>query len=252
MATMAHESAQVPDDVTICITSCGRIDLLEQTLASFQRYNKGGRYLLSEDSTDSDVIETITNRYPEMKVLSGNERLGLMGSIDRLYSVVETSYIFHLEDDWAFEGPVQWDAAKEILSARKDVANVSVRMFGEIKEKFRDASDPDMALDQEFRVMRSNAHPEFFGWSTNPGLIHRDLYRQYAPFRRLMHDQMSELIKREGRVVTFLLPGVARHIGHGRNVTDPTMPARPKSRLGKWIRGIKKKLYYTGLRKEPF
>jgi hypothetical protein len=52
--------------------------------------------------------------------------------------------------------------------------------------------------------------------------------------------------------MAFLLPGVARHIGQERNVTDPTMPARPKSRLGKWLRGIKKKLYYLGLRKEPF
>lgn len=252
MVIPANASLQIPDDVTICITSCGRIDLLEQTLASFQKFNKGGRYLLSEDSTDVGVIEKISERYPEMMVLSGKDRLGLMGSIDRLYSVVDTPYIFHLEDDWVFDGPVHWDAAKEFLTARKDVANVCLRAFDELKEKFRNASDPDQALSQNFRVMRQNAHPEFFGWSSNPGLIHRDLYLAYAPFGRMMHDQMSGLIKREGRVVAYLLPGVARHIGHGRNVTDPMMPARPKSRLAKWIRGIKKKLYYMGLRKEPF
>jgi hypothetical protein len=40
--------------------------------------------------------------------------------------------------------------------------------------------------------------------------------------------------------------------GKGRNVTDRTMPARPKSRPAKFLRGIEKKLHYAGLRKEPF
>jgi hypothetical protein len=100
--------------------------------------------------------------------------------------------------------------------------------------------------------MDATAHPEFCGWSTNPGLIRRELFRQYAPFSRLLHDQMSALIKKEAGTMAFLLPGVARHIGQARNVTDPTMPARPKSRPGKWLRGIKKRLYYMGLRKQPF
>lgn len=68
----------------------------------------------------------------------------------------------------------------------------------------------------------------------------------------MLHDQMSGLIKKDGRTVAYLLPGVARHIGQKRTVTDPAMPPRPKSRPAKWLRAIKKKLYYAGLRKEPF
>jgi hypothetical protein len=30
------------------------------------------------------------------------------------------------------------------------------------------------------------------------------------------------------------------------------MPARPTSRPAKWLRAIKKKLYYAGWRQEPF
>jgi hypothetical protein len=59
-------------------------------------------------------------------------------------------------------------------------------------------------------------------------------------------------MKQAGLTQAVLLPGVARHIGYGRNVVDPTMPARPKSRPAKWLRAVKKKLYYAGLRKEPF
>ena len=242
----------IPTSVTICITSCGRFDLLTRTLDSFRRFNPGGRTLLSEDSGDAAVIQAIAERYPDIRILSGPERLGLMGSVDRLYAEVETPYIFHLEDDWEFDGPVAWDAAIKALEECGDIANVCVRDFSEIRSKFRSRSRSRSIAGQEFRVMDASAHPEFFGWSTNPGLIRTDLYQRYAPFGRLLHDQMSALIKKECGTMAFLLPGVARHIGQERNVTDPTMPARPKSRPGKWLRGIRKKLYYLGLRKEPF
>lgn len=251
-ATPPAQHSVIPDTVTVCITSCGRLDLLAETLQSFRAYNSGGRYLLSEDSTDPDVIAEVTRRYPEIKVLSGSERLGLMGSIDRLYSAVETPYIFHLEDDWTFDGPVDWAAAIALLESNPNVANVSLRAFDEIKPKFQARSDRADYAGRVFQIMRTNAHPEFFGWSSNPGLIATSLYHTYKPFKRMLHDQMSGAIKKDGRVVAYLLPGVARHIGRGRNVVDPMMPARPKSRPLKWLRAFKKQLYYAGLRKEPF
>lgn len=249
---MTSTPQQVPDLVTICVTSCGRLDLLEATLASFRRHNLGGSYILSEDLSDANVIAEAKKLYPEMIVLSGDDRLGLMGSIDRLYAAATTQYIFHLEDDWQFDGPVDWTAALALLDARDDVANVSVRAFDEIKDKYRARSTGAATGNAEFRVMHQNAHPEFFGWSTNPGLIKRSLYNDYAPFKRMLHDQMSARIKQDGRTVAFLLPGVARHIGQDRTVTDPAMPPRPKSRPEKWLRAVKKKLYYAGLRKSPF
>jgi hypothetical protein len=175
-----------------------------------------------------------------------------MRSIDRAYSEVRTPYIFHLEDDWLFEGPVDWDGAIELLAQRQDVANVSLRAFDEIKPKYRVRSFPAQYGDRRFQIMKPKAHAEFFGWSPNPGLICTSLYRQYAPFARMNPDQMSALIKREGRVMAYLLPGVARHIGQGRNAPDPTVPPRPKSRLGKMLRALKKRLYYAGLRKQPY
>lgn len=252
MPSSASDISRIPDSVTICVTSCGRIDLLDETLASFRTYNSGGTFLISEDSTDAQVIEEIKLRYPGMTVLSGATRLGLMGSIDRLYSAAETPYIFHLEDDWKFDGAVNWQAAIDLLDQNEKIANISVRAFDEIKPKYRSKSTLLKSSDQPFQVMHTNAHPEFFGWSSNPGLIRKSLYDHYKPFSRMLHDQMSGLIKSDGRVLAYMLPGVARHIGVGRNVVDPMMPARPKSRPKKWIRAIKKKLYYAGLRKEPF
>jgi hypothetical protein len=248
----APNASTIPDDVTICITSCARLDLLERTLTSFKHFNTGGAFVLSEDSADEAVIAEIRVKFSDIKVLHDESRVGLMKSIDRLYSTIQTKYIFHLEDDWISDGPVDWEAAKAMLSSGRNIANVCVRRFDEIKEKYRVRSDSQMLDGREFRVMHKDAHPEWFAWSPNPGLIETALYHRYAPFSRVLADQMSAVMKADGLVQAWLLPGVARHIGHGRNVTDPTTPPRPRSKILKWVRSIKKRLYYAGLRRTPY
>ena len=104
MVTAHQDRRPIPDTVTICVTSCGRLDLLARTMTSFRTYNSGGCTLISEDSTNPEIIAEATRTYPEATVLSGDTRLELTGSIDRLYARVETPYLFHLEDDWSFDG----------------------------------------------------------------------------------------------------------------------------------------------------
>ncbi len=43
------EPRAIPPEVTICITSCGRLNLLAETLATFRAHNTGGVYHLSDD-----------------------------------------------------------------------------------------------------------------------------------------------------------------------------------------------------------
>ena len=242
----------IPDSVTVTITSCGRLDLLEKTLAAWRAYHSGGRYLVSEDSGDETVIAKVREMMPEATVLTGAGRTGLMASLDRLYSAVETPYIFNLEDDWVIDAPVDWQTAIKALE-RPGVSQVCVRAFDEIRAKWRRKSEPFEVDGHQMAHMDADAHVEFFGWSPNPGLFKTELYQRFKPFNRVLPDQMSALIKKEAHVtMAFLLPGVARHIGGGRNVTDPTMPARPKNRLAKWSRRIKKQMYYWGLRKTPY
>lgn len=246
------KTKSIPKEVTVAITSCGRLDLLQETLSSFRQFNTGGQFLLSEDSGDSDIIQNARQLFPDIPILTGTGRTGLMASIDRLYENIETPFIFHLEDDWQFDGPIEWESAMELLRERPEISNVCVRKLSDIKEKWAVRSDPIEVDGSHYRVMHKNAHPEFFGWSSNPGLIHKDLYLRYQPFSQYMHDQLSGLIKRSGQVMAYQVPGVAVHIGNGRNMVDPTMPPRPKSKFLKFVRKIKKDLYYWGLRKSPF
>lgn len=248
---MADDSRPIPDTVTVTITSCGRLDLLDRTLQTFRRYNTGGRYIVSEDSADPEIIARVSEMLPQAKIVYETARTGLMASLDRLYSAVETPYVFHLEDDWASDGPVDWDLAMQGLE-RPQVAQVCLRAFDEIRPKWRKHSTPFEIAGHTFAHMHADAHPEFFGWSPNPGLFRIELYHRFKPFVGVTPDQLSAKVKRGGETMAFLLPGTLRHIGSGRNVHDPTEPPRPKSKWGKFVRGFKKNLYYIGLRQTPY
>lgn len=243
--------ASVPASVTVAVTSCGRLNLLLRTLGSFRRHNREARLVISEDSADPAVAAAVRSAVPDAEVLWEPVRRGLMGSIDRLYARIETDFIFHLEDDWDFSGPVDWTSALSLLSRREDISQVCVRAASEIKPKWMAQSSSLHWAERRYSLMSPTAHPEFFGWSSNPGLIRRELYRRYAPFGRYRHDELSGIVKAGGQTMAFQLPGVARHIGQGRTVTDPTGPARPRSRILKLVGKVKQDLYYAGLRRSP-
>lgn len=251
---MSNERAgdAIPETVTICITSCGRLDLLERTLSSFQALHSQGRYIISDDSADPAILAKLRAAYPDVDILFGTERLGLMRSIDRLYSAVKTPFLFHMDDDWLFDRRVDWASAIALLETRDDIANVAMRYFSEVKKKYHRRSEPLTYAGASYRLMHRNAHPEVFGWSHSPGLMRTKLYWDYAPFGRMRHDQLSGLIKSEGRREAYLIPGVAHHIGLTRTVADPTLPSRPTRKIAKWFRWMKKRLYYAGLRTEPY
>ena len=94
------------DGVTVCLTSCGRKDLLIKTIDSFYKFNTYdiSNFLIYEDrneNTDS-IISEINERYPNIKIFTNDNRLGQRAAIDFLYSLVSTEYIYHCEDDWEF------------------------------------------------------------------------------------------------------------------------------------------------------
>lgn len=96
------------NSVTVVITSCNRLDLLERTLQSFIKYNTYpiDRYLLIDDSANLQTfqnIEKLNQKFGNILELYFNyEKLGQVKSIDKIYSLVDTDYIFHCEDDWEF------------------------------------------------------------------------------------------------------------------------------------------------------
>ena len=225
--------APIPDDVTVCVTSCARPDLLAQTLASFRKFHTVPKMIVCEDSGDERMRGWLNEHCPEAKILFGSVKTGMMASIDRLYAAVETPFIFHLEDDWRFDGPVDFALAKRVLDADPKVSIVCVRSFTELKARHRARAAALPAGGAGLRVMPADAHPQWYGYTSNPGTLRRAFWERYQPVARTRHDDLSEIAKRDGFRVAYVTPGVAHHIGAGRHVADPFQPRTGK--LG-WLK----------------
>lgn len=93
------------DEITLFITSCGRIELLKRTLESFVKYNTYPikTVILCEDSGIKGIVDFALKILPYPTKICYNEtRIGQIKTINKYITMVNTPYVFHLEDDYEF------------------------------------------------------------------------------------------------------------------------------------------------------
>ena len=57
----------------------------------------------------------LMKKYPNLTWLLTGEHVGQLAAIDMAYSLVETEYIFHSEDDWLYIKPGYIEESLEIF-----------------------------------------------------------------------------------------------------------------------------------------
>jgi hypothetical protein len=124
-------------NITMVVTSCDRHDLLKRTLDSFICMQAGGlkpdACIIIEDGPTPlpdwlrENIRYYSSNLGKVQWLQNEARMGQIYSIDRAYSLVETDYIFHCEDDWDFVQAGFMQNSKEILDKHPSIIQVSLR-----------------------------------------------------------------------------------------------------------------------------
>ena len=245
---MTNEKAQAspaPSTVTFVMTSCGRFDLLRQTLRSFFEHVDYPieHYIFTEDSGDEAINEVIKEFGIEDKttVIINNPQLGLLKSIDKAYALIKTPYIFHCEDDWEFSKATKIASTIGLLENDPHALQVYLRNPNEcqplaIKEPLKDFKDV------RYRKIDPFCHPEWFGYSTNPGIRRTEDYHRLDSYAEYKNEiGLSKAYKRLGFYMLMLENGGLKHIGDGQHVNDPTLPKRPKTFIGRFKRSINKR-----------
>ncbi len=169
--------------ITFTLTSCNRWNLLEKTLDSFLSLNNYPieRYLLHEDSGNSEIVSKIKAKYPFIEVLESN-RSGLLASVDKLYALVDTDLIFHCEDDWQFFGSSKnklgnsnfIQESLDILESRPDIHQVWIR--DGIPESWLEEK-----TNKNYRMVKQFHYGDWCGFSFNPGLRRLSDYKLMFP-----------------------------------------------------------------------
>ena len=210
------------EDVTAVITSCGRFDLLEETLDSFFEFNTYPikKIIITEDSTEGKKLEKLISKYKDKKqnfqLIVNETRLGQLKSIDKAYREIDTKYIFHCEDDWKFFEKGFIEKSIKLLEEDEKILIVGLRSKKDFPENF--------FFDKDY-VSKSGEHyynvkGEIFTY--NPALRRKkdmDLFGLHEKLENQRYEEvLSNFYKERGYKTVFFKEPAVEHIGNKRHV----------------------------------
>jgi hypothetical protein len=238
----------MPEQITVVITSCGRLDLLERTISSFLSYNSYPivSYVIVEDSGDLHVASLLRERYGgSFNILFNEQHLGQIASIDRAYATVATPYIFHCEDDWLFHRSRFLEESLSVLGTDPQIATVSLRDLwdtnGHPPERPRYLTPDGVCFRHMSRHYLSPRGFIWRGFSFNPGLRRTADYQRLGSYAVVLKERgmascfeglpqesaIGECYHQLGYYAAILEQGAVEHIGYGRHVSTQTPPRTP-------------------------
>lgn len=199
--------------VSVTLTACDRLDLLERTINSFVKYNTYPihEFLVRDDSGLESVwnqTKILMSKLPYPHVLLPGGQLGQAKSIDRLVARAEGDYIFHLEDDWEFDRvgfiedcffAIDWEN-KWGWGTKNDFSQVRVRHHDD-----GSATQKNPFTNNVFAYHCTNHL-----FSFNPHLRRKDFIDK---FEGLNETDLGKLVEKKRLKTLWLKEGYCRHIG---------------------------------------
>lgn len=187
-------------DVTLLVITDGRRQYLERTLASAAEnlVTSDGtdpirRRVMVDDSGDQAYAQWLDESFGRFHIVHTPGRTGFGAAIQAGWDEVDadhpktgrrgTGFVFHLEDDFTFNRPVQLDRLAALLDRRADIAQVALRRqpwndaerrAGGIIEQHPDAYTETRDGDDAWLE-----HRQF--WTTNPSLYRTSLIARGWP-----------------------------------------------------------------------
>lgn len=230
-----------PQLFTVVVTSCGRFDLLDQTIASFTRCFDAEKIIVAEDSTDHAGARAFADRHAIVDLRINDPKLGQLRSIDQLYESVATPFVIHLEDDWEFSRAIDLEKIVAMLRTNPDVT-VALLAHREYAPHLERGARMMSAEGFNYKYFTPDTHPMWFSYSFNPSIARLDLWKEIGPFVKFeTEEKLSLALKKDGKRIALLWPPIGHHIGDHRHVPDPFQPLRPRGVLAKWSKSLRKR-----------
>jgi len=172
--------------IAVLIITDGRVNVLKRTIASFEEQVSGPiiERFIYDDSGNQGLRDLIQKRHPNYSLIGHptGERQGFGGAIRTAWSALRAEsiadFVFHLEDDFTFNRPVDLEDFMGVLKQRPALAqlacvrqawNPAEKEAGGVRELHPDWYTSH--LDRHGRSWLEQGH--FF--TTNPSLYRRQL-----------------------------------------------------------------------------
>lgn len=230
-------------DVTVVLTSCGRFDLLKTTIETFLQFNSYPvrKFIITEDSGKEEVYNVIPKGLESyFSVIINQPALGQTKSIDLAYSMVDTEYIFHCEDDWEFYRSGFIEDSLNILKSNSQILQVWLRDFyHDIKVhcSFHYLGSRKTEENAVFYKVESTKS-DWQGFSFNPGLRRLKDYQLVESYQKFESEKaLSKKYAELGFYAVILENSAVAHTGWGKHVEDVREKKKKRSKKKKhqWI-----------------
>jgi hypothetical protein len=220
-------------NISMCITACGRNDLLQQSLESFYAVvdQEPQEVLIYEDSGAErpEFLGGEIWRGRNVRWISGKTRMGQCFAVARLIQEAKHDWVFWSEEDWLWHNQISpfMRESKELLSQNEHIAMVSLR---------GPSGWHPLVADGGLQIAEPYWRGSWGGWSWNPGLRKRSLCVSILPrilasvgMKGLEHEaQLSKWMLDQGFRIADLGRPVITHIGGNRSRSVEELPPLPK------------------------
>lgn len=209
-------------EVTVVFTSCGRFHLLKETFKSFMEKNTYPikKIIIIENSgiTESkEILEQMVKGIDNVEIVINETNIGQVASIDKAYSLVDTEYIFHCEDDWLFFDEGFIEKSIDVLEHDSKIinTNIRIRFDGERGSMHPIESPKETKNGTIYHEYQINYLGEWHGFSWNPGLRRLSDYNLIKPYSTYTNEQgVGKKYKELGYKSACLEKFYCKHIGH--------------------------------------
>jgi FkbM family methyltransferase len=171
-----------PNDVTVVLTACNRPDLLEKTLDSFFEMNTYPikRFIIIDDGMNFGCNDFVKTKYEfPIEIIYNDPKLFQIKSIDKVYSIVDTKYIFHMEEDWLFLKKGFIEDSMKVLEADDNILQVWLRGIDD--ETANHPWEEGVYTIDELNMVLLKYTGIWNGFSFNPGL------KRYSDWKKLRY-----------------------------------------------------------------
>ena len=219
-------------EVTLFITSCGRPQLLKQTLDSFVKYNTYPikEVILCEDSGIPNIVDFAKNILPYPIIFCYNQiRMGQMKTIEKYTQLIKTPYVFHLEDDYEFFDSGFIELSFKIMDTDPKISQVLLEdeQYTYPKIDIGNSLCYKLMTNKPGEITANNGDGPLTVFSWRPSLKRIEIQKLRMPYQPWDDEYTIQLkINKLGyySVVTKNIkdgcPGFCRHIGKNYHVPE--------------------------------
>ena len=161
--------------------------ILNQSFLNYNTYPIK-KYVVVDNSTLPNASFEIKKIFSDIDVIViiNEENIGQVSSIDKAYSVVDTTYIFHCEDDWEFFDYGFIEKSIDVLEHDSNLVNINVRV------RFDGERGSMHPVTEKFKTKNETIYHEYVtnylsawhGFAWNPGLRKLSDYDLIKPHKK--------------------------------------------------------------------